>query len=183
MGDMKDFTLKEIRMAFRNFAGREEKFNPAGARNFLILLEEDKAAEMAALGWPIKRMRPRDDEPEGAPFIKVKVRYEPKPPKIYLVTSRGKTLMDEAALASLDYVDIERADVTLNPYEWDINGNEGVTAYVKTLFIKAVEDYLEEEWNQLIEGWQREKQLALTSGSEELDYIDVDFDEVREIGG
>lgn len=181
MAGMNNVTIENCRIALRNFSGKEGKFNPAGARNFAILLDEQQAADMADLGWNIKFFKPRDDEPQGQPFIKVAVSFEHKPPKILMITSRGKTYLDESTVDSLDYVDIEIADVTLNPYEHSFNGG-GVKAYAKTIVIKAVEDYLEMKWDAIIEGMQNEKK-AIGAGSHSEDYIDAEFFEPQEIGG
>lgn len=158
-------TMEDVTIAFRNFAGNEDKFNPKGKRNFAILLKPEDADNLERTGWNVKYLKPRDDEPPQA-YLPVAVSYESKPPKIILVTSRGKTYIDEDSIESLDWVDIEEADVTLNPYDWEVNGNSGRKAYVKTLIIKAVEDYLEMKWDAWVEG-----QRALPSGNSN-DYID-----------
>lgn len=181
MDGMKNVTIEKCRIAFRNFSGKAEKFNPEGARNFVLFLTDEEAETYARLGWNVKFLKPRDDETQGQPFLKVSIGYDKKPPKIILVTSRGKTYIDQDTVGSLDWVDIEQADITLNPYEWDVNGATGVKAYVKTLVIQIVEDYLEMKWDAMIEGWQNEKK-ALTAGPSEADYIDADFYEPAEIG-
>lgn len=179
MAGMKNVTIEDCRIAFRNFAGNEDKFNPAGSRNFALLLTDEQAEDMANLGWNVKYLKPRDDEPRGQAFIKVSVSYKNRPPKIILVTSRGKTYIDETLIDTLDWVDIEVADITLNPYEWVVNGMTGVKAYVQTLIIKVVEDYLEMKWDVMIEGWGKD-QKAIGQGAD--DYIDADYYETREIG-
>jgi len=181
MADMNNVTIENCRIAFRNFSGKESKFNAKGSRNFVLLLDEQQAEDLERLGWSIKYLKPRDDEPQGQAFIKVAIAFDKKPPKVLLVTTRGKTFLDEESIDSLDHVDIETADITLNPYEWDVNGLVGVKAYVKTLIIKQVEDYLEMKWDRMIEGWQKEKQ-ALPAGSTEDEYIDAEFYETPEIG-
>lgn len=182
MAGMKNVTIENCRIAFRNFAGKEDKFNAAGSRNFALLLTEQEAVDLAELGWNVKYLKPRDDEPQGQAFLKVKLSFDKKPPKILLVTTRGKSYLDEESVDSLDWVDIEQADITLNPYEWDVNGATGVTAYVKTLIVKPVEDYLEMKWDRMIAGWQRDEQKAIGAGSE-TDYIDAEaFYETHEIG-
>lgn len=174
----RNVTIEDAQIAFRNFAGNEDKFNPAGSRNFAILLDEELASVMLEKGWNVKRLKPRDDDPVGQAYIQVSVSYKNRPPKIILVTSRGKTYIDEETVDTLDWVDIEIADVTLNPYDWEVNGMSGRKAYVQTLIIKIVEDYLEMKWDAIIEGWQNE-QKALPGTD---DYIDGEFYETREIG-
>lgn len=179
---MNNVTIENCDIAFRNFAGNEETYNPKGSRNFALLLTEKQADDMTELGWNVKYLKPRDDEPTGQPFLKVACSFDKKPPKIILVTSRGKTYLDEGTVSMLDHVDIETADITLNPYEWSRpDGSSGVKAYVKTLIIKSVEDYLEMKWDAMIEGWQAERR-AIGSGRPADEYIDAEFYETPEIG-
>lgn len=178
MAGMNNITIENCRFVLRNFSGKEGKFNPPGTRNFGIALTEQQAADMADLGWNIKYFKPRDDEERGEPFIKVAVSFDNKPPKILMVTSRGKTYLDEDTVHELDHVDIQVADVTLNPYEHSFNGG-GVKAYAKTIVVQVVEDYLEMKWDAIIEKMQ--KVQAIGTGSE-VDYIDAEFYEPREIG-
>lgn len=179
MAGMNNVTIEDCEIRWRNFSGREEKFNPPGSRNFALFLTDEQAADMARLGWNVKYLNPRDDEPTGQAFIKVAVSFDKKPPKILLVTTRGKTYLDEESVGSLDWVDIQTADITLNPYEHSFNGG-GVKAYVKTLIIQPVEDYLEMKWDRIIED-RRNETKAIESGPPD-DYIDAEFYETREIG-
>jgi hypothetical protein len=180
MAGMNNVTIENCRFVLRNFSGKEGKYNPPGARNFGIVLTDELATQMADDGWNIKYFKPRDEEERGQPFIKVAVAFENKPPKILMVTSRGKTYLDEDTVHELDHVDIEIADVTLHPYEHSFNGG-GVKAYAKTIVVKVVEDYLEMKWDAIIEGMKKE-QKAIGSGDPDTDYLDAEFYEPREIG-
>ena len=53
MAGMNNITIEDCRIAFRNFAGKEDKFNPKGSRNFALLLDEDEAEKLAGLGWNV----------------------------------------------------------------------------------------------------------------------------------
>ena len=177
MGKMKNVTLEDIPIVMRNFAGAEDKFNPPGKRNFSILLDEKQAQQMTEDGWNIKYLKVRDEGDTPQAFLKVEVSYKRRPPKICMITSRGLTYLAEDDLQMLDWVDIETADVTLNPYEYDVNGNTGVKAYAIGVYIKIVEDYLELKWQK----WA-EEQGALPAGSistENLDYIDAEVLELE----
>lgn len=178
MAGMKNVTIENAPIVLRNFSGKEGKFNPAGSRNFGVLLTPQQAADMADLGWNIKYFKPKDDEPVGQAFIKIAVSYDNKPPKILMVTSRGKTYLDEESVGSLDHVDIVTADVTLNPYEHSFNGG-GVKAYAKTLVVQVLEDYLEMKWDRIIASMQEEQKAI---GSSETNYIEAEFYETHEIG-
>lgn len=164
----KNLTLEDVTIAFRNFEGKEDVYNRAGDRNFSILLDEDRAAQMLKDGWNVKRLKPREDEAEGQPYITVAVSYKNRPPKIGMVTSKNITYLGEAEVEMLDWVDIEQADVTLNPYEWVVNGKTGVKAYLATLFVKIYEDYLQLKWTAYVED-SRGSQRALEAAP---DYID-----------
>src|SRR5687768_9421033 len=86
-----------------------------------------------------------------------------------MVTSKGLTYLGEDEVETLDWVDIETADVTLNPYEWAVNGKTGVKAYLQTLFVKIEEDYLQQKWTAFVEDNRRQ----ITSGRD--DYIDAEI--------
>lgn len=163
----KNLILEDVVIAFRNFEGKEDTYNRAGDRNFAILLDDDRAAEMERAGWNVKRLKPRDDEEVGTPYIQVAVSYKNRPPKIGMVTSKGLTYLGEEEIEMLDWVDIETADVTLNPYEWAVNGKTGVKAYVQSLFIKIEEDYLQLKWTSYVEDNRRQ----ITSGDENYDNV------------
>lgn len=161
-----NITIEDAKIAFRNFAGKEDTYNRAGDRNFAILLEDDLAEDMIRKGWNVKHLKVREEGDVPQAYIQVAVSYKNRPPKICLVTSGNLSYLGEDELEMLDWVDIETADVTLNPYEWAVNGKAGVKAYVQSLFIKIEEDYLQEKWSTWVES--SKKQI----GSGRHDYID-----------
>lgn len=172
----KNITLENVQIAFRNFEGKEDTYNRAGDRNFAILLDEARAAQMLDDGWNVKFLKPRDDDETGQAYIQVAVSYKARPPKIGVVTSNALNYYTEDMVALLDWVDIEVADVTLNPYEWAVNGKTGVKAYLQSLFLKIEEDYLQLKWTAFVD----ESRRQLTSGNE--DIIDGEFyEDQREI--
>jgi hypothetical protein len=147
----KNRIIEDVTIAFRNFEGKEDTYNRAGDRNFAILLDEDLAAEMERDGWNVKHLKAREDDETPQAYIQVAVSYKARPPKIGMVTSKGLTYLGEDEVEMLDWVDIETADVTLNPYEWAVNGKTGVKAYLQSLFIKIEEDYLQQKWTAFVE--------------------------------
>ena len=174
----RNLILEDVTIAFRNFEGKEDTYNRAGDRNFAILLDEDRAAQMERDGWNVKYLKARDDEEERQAYIQVAVSYKARPPKIGMVTSNGLTYLGENEVEMLDWVDIEVADVTLNPYEWAVNGKTGTKAYLQTLFIKIEEDYLQQKWTAFVE----DNRKQITAGVEK-DYIDGEFYEHKDIQG
>jgi hypothetical protein len=104
--------LEDVRLIFRNFAGREGMYNREGDRNFAVELPTGVANEMAANGWNVKLRKRRDDEEdeEPQPYISVAVNFKGRPPTIKMIGSKSgrSTLLDESTVEILDYVDIPR---------------------------------------------------------------------------
>lgn len=169
--EMKNKTLEDIVIAFRNFSGKGDVYNREGDRNFAILLDPDRAAEMELEGWNVKYLKEREAGEGRQAYIQVAVSYKNKPPKIAMVTSKGLTYLGEDEVEVLDWVDIEVADVILNPYEWSVGDKNGVKAYVKSLFIKIEEDYLQLKWTAFVD---ESRQIGPSN-----DYIDAEIVDER----
>lgn len=143
--------IEDARIVFRNFAGREGQFNREGDRNFAVLLDDDVADQMEKDGWNVKRLKPREDDEEqhAQAYLQVSVRYKGRPPRIVLVTSRGRTDLGEDEVEVLDYADIKQVDLIIRPYDWAVNGKSGIKAYLKSLFMTINEDALELKYADL----------------------------------
>lgn len=137
---MKNILIEDAKLMFRNFGGKEGKFNPAGRRNFCVFLDNDVAKHLVEEGWNIKHLKPLDDETPPQAYLQVAVSFDNKPPKILLINSHGKTLVDEKNVDILDWADIRTADLAITPYQWEVNGKSGVKAYLKTLYATVEED-------------------------------------------
>jgi hypothetical protein len=135
--------LEDVTLAFRNFEGKEDDYNRAGNRNFSILLRPDDAEGLERDGWNVKYLKAREEGDVPRPYITVTVSYKIRPPKVFMVTSRGKTHLGEQELIMLDWVDIKTCDVILNPSSWSVNGKSGIKAYLQTMFMVIEEDPLE----------------------------------------
>lgn len=143
---MNNVVIENAKIGVRNFSGKEGKFNPPGKRNFLLFLENDLAEKLKNDGWNVKTLKPRSEEDEELPYIQVSVSYDYFPPKIVLVTSKGKTKLEESSLTILDWAEIENVDLIIRPYEWEVNGKTGVKAYVKSMYVTLYEDELETKY-------------------------------------
>jgi hypothetical protein len=139
-------TIEDARIIFRNFAGEEKQFNDKGKRNFVVILDEETGARMLEDGWNVKRLRPREEDELGDLSLKVTVSYKGRPPRLVMLTSRGRTALDEDTAGLLDVAELETVDITLNPYNWDVQGKAGTTAYLKTIFATLREDELEKKY-------------------------------------
>lgn len=143
--------MEDVRIIFRNFAGKEGQYNREGDRNFGVLLDVDVAERMAADGWNIKFLKPRDDEEIGQPWLPVSVGYKVYPPTVVMITSRGRTKLSERELEILDWADIKMVDLMVRPYSWAVSGKQGVKAYLKSIFVTIDEDPLMLKYSDLEE--------------------------------
>ena len=142
--------FEDCRIIFRNFAGEQSQFNPKGSRNFCVIVSDrDIAEKMQADGWNVKWLAPRDEGDDETPYIPVSVSFENVPPKIVMLTSKGRTPLDESMVSILDYADIETVDIVLNPYNWEVNGKSGVKAYLKSMYVTIHEDALDRKYAEI----------------------------------
>lgn len=141
---LRPITFEHARIIFRNFSGRPSQYNREGDRNFALVLEDPELiAQMKADGWNVKTRPPREEGDDELNYVSVKVNYKGKPPRVVLKGSRGLTDLSEDLVEMADSVSIDYVDVIIRPYQYDVNGNQGVSAYLQTIFIIINEDDLE----------------------------------------
>lgn len=131
--------------SFRNFAGRGDRYNKEGNRNFnVIISDETFAQELIRDGWNLRPMKPRDeDEPDAPPRYKLNICVSFRelkglpPTKVYLYSGRKKTLLDEETIDTLDYAEYHTADLTIRPRLWtdDKTGERKIKAYLQEMHV------------------------------------------------
>lgn len=125
------------KIIYRNFAGIGSKFNREGDRNFSILIEDEETANtLIDLGWNVKIKDPREEGDTPFMHLPVKVKFNERGPKAYLYAGGPKAVeLDEESIACLDDVDIMTVDLDIRPYDWEVNGKTGRTAYLQSIHV------------------------------------------------
>lgn len=168
-------TLEGVEIRFRNFEGKEAKFNPAGKRNFVVWLDPATARDLTNAGWPVKHLQPREEGEDPQAILKVNVKYSAngnRPPQIVLISRVGgnlvRTSLTEDMIQLLDWVDIANVDMIIRPYNYDFNGREGTTAYLNSIYVTIRQDELEQKYSEVPEletgRGMSSAQLAITDG-------------------
>jgi hypothetical protein len=165
-------TIENAELAFLNFAGRKDQFNEKGESNFCIKLGDELADTMAADGWNVKMLKPDRDTGHQQKYLPVSVKYRDKngeptrfPPTAVLITSAGRTSLDEESIQILDYQEIKKVDLIVRPYQYDYLGRQGVKAYLKAIYFTIAEDELALRYRDIPEIGAAATQLALESGN------------------
>lgn len=146
-----NISVENARIIFRNFAGKETKFNAKGKRNFCLLLDQEYANSLQEEGWNVKYLNPRDPDDSPQSYIQVSVAFENFPPNIWLIVGGKKTKLDEDTVSSLDYAEIENVDLIIRPYTWEVSGKGGIKAYLKNMYVTIVENEFEKKYRDLDE--------------------------------
>lgn len=146
----KNITFMDAQILFKNFAGEERKFNPAGNRNFCLVIEDEvQAQQMFEEGWNVRILPPRTDDEVAKHYIPVTVSYRNNdsfPVCVYIVDGNQRTLLNEDTIGRLDHADIATVDLTIRPRYWDDNGQTKIKAYLKTMYVILNVDELDQRY-------------------------------------
>lgn len=127
--------ITDARIIFKNFSGAASKYNRAGDRNFAVIIpNQDICNELIDAGWGVKINPPREEYDEPFMFLPVKVKFDNRGPSIYVRSGAGvPTRLNEETVGMLDEIDISSVSMDLNPYDWEVNGKTGRSAYLAAM--------------------------------------------------
>lgn len=143
---MDNLVIENAQLIFKNFSGKEGTFNPKGQRNFCVILDPEVAKNLKKDGWNVKELKPREEGDIPTQILKVNVKFGHRPPNIVIVSTGGKSRIDESEVNMLDWAEIEKVDLTINPYEWEPGK---FSAYLKSLYATIEVDPLEEKYSDV----------------------------------
>lgn len=141
-----DLTIEDAELRFKNFSGRQGRYNAEGNRNFCVLLNPDDAQSLINEGWNIRFLQPRDPEEEPVPYMQIKVAYSDRSkPVVWLVSEINgepvkKNKLGENEIDILDWAEIKHVDMVIRPYNYDVNGKKGIKGYLKSMYVTIAED-------------------------------------------
>lgn len=144
--------IDDARIVYRNFSGRGDKFNREGDRNFsLVIPDTEMADKLVAEGWNVKVKPPREEGDIPFMTLPVKIKFNERGPRVYLQTGDNLVKLDEESISILDNVDILSVDMDIRPYNWEMNGTSGRSAYLQSIKVTQEVDrfaarFAEEEY-------------------------------------
>lgn len=141
--------IDDARIIFRNFSGAPSKFNREGDRNFAVIIPEQEIADaLIAEGWNVKIKPPREDGDTPFMYLPVKIKFNDRGPRVYLKSGSNIIRLDEESVSCLDNVDIISVDLDIRPYDWNVNGMEGRTAYLQSIRVTQEVDRFYDQYEK-----------------------------------
>ena len=128
--------IDDARIIHRNFSGVGSKYNREGDRNFSVVIEDEEVKDaLIEEGWNVKIKASQEPGETPFMFLPVKIKFNDRGPKIYLKSGGNMTELDEESIDCLDNIDIMGVDLDIRPYNWEVNGKTGRTAYLQSIHV------------------------------------------------
>lgn len=161
MATKEKITIYNARLCFKNFAGKQTDYNPEGARNFCVVLDDEQANDLIAKGWSVKVKPPREGYDDDGNFntLKVNVKFSgnERDPKIFRICNDAQVLLTEKNVGSLDWDEIENVDLRIRPYNWDKGNRTGVSAYLESMYVTVADDELARKYAKPVDDYEPEE--------------------------
>lgn len=142
--------MDDVAIIYRNFTGEGSKFNREGDRNFSIrIFDQEIADRLIEEGWNVRIKAPRDADEAPFMHLPVKIKFNDRGPNVYLQSGSSRVKLTEDTISCLDDVDILSVNVDVRPYDWEVNGKNGRTAYLHSmLVIQQVDRFAADEYTE-----------------------------------
>ena len=143
--------IDNARIIYRNFSGEGSKFNREGDRNFAVrLFDMDLVDKLQAAGWNVKVKPPKEEGDDPFMYLPVKVKFNDLGPHCHLISGNAKIKLDESRIGMLDRIEIASVDLDVRPYDWEVNGKNGRTAYLQSIQVtqNITDRFAEEEYSE-----------------------------------
>ena len=144
--------IDDARLVYKNFRGEGGKYNREGDRNFAVVIpNEEMAEELKQEGWNVKIKEPKEAGDMPFMYLPVKIKFREYGPNVYLVSGQRRNRITEETVAMLDNIEIANADLDIRPYDWEVSGSTGRTAYLEAMEVtqnidRFAQRYAEEEY-------------------------------------
>lgn len=139
--------IDDARIVYRNFSGKASMYNREGDRNFSVVIpNRDIADELIDAGWNVKVKPPREDGDEPFIHLPVKIKFNGRGPIVYIRSGKAMVKLNEDTIDQLDNITILSVDLDIRPYDWDINGKRGRTAYLQSICVTQEVDRFAEKY-------------------------------------
>lgn len=146
--------IDDARLIWKNFAGRGDRYNREGDRNFHIVIDDEEIKDALINdtnrygdGWNVKIKPPHEEGDIPFMVLKVKVKFNDRGPRISLLSGDNRIILDEDTVSCLDDMDIERVDLDIRPYDDELpSGAHFRTAYLERMEVVQRLDRFEERY-------------------------------------
>ncbi|MDR2395828.1 MAG: hypothetical protein LBD57_04445 [Endomicrobium sp.] len=135
-----NIVLENPKFIYKNFSGKVTQHNVKGMRNFCVILNQETVDAISKDGWHIKYLK-NYKEDGLIPYLKVSINYNYiNKPEIIVLSSDGKTILNEDNIGILDKVEIKNSKLIIRSYTYDKglkdNVPANIIAYLKSLEIR-----------------------------------------------
>lgn len=137
-------------LIFKNFSGAGSVYNREGDRNFAIRIDDEAVAnDLIERGWNVK-IKPARDEDEGPRMhLPVKVKFNDRGPNVYLKSGDRMVRLTEDNVGCLDNIDMLDVELDIRPFDWEVNGKTGRSAYLQAIHVTQNIDRFAARYNHM----------------------------------
>lgn len=91
------------------------------------------ADALQAIGWNVKIKPPREEGDDPFIHLPIKVKFNDRGPLVYMKSGNAKVMLDKGSVHRLDNIDILSVNMHVRPYNYDVNGSQGISAYLQAI--------------------------------------------------